>query len=71
MPLRTTTFLADKPLWLRLLFCNYLGLRRAFMSTPYPLRVEPELMLLCLESRIKDLKTLSINMIPNFIDHLE
>lgn len=36
MPFRTLTFLADKALWLRLLFCNYLGLKRAFMGTPNP-----------------------------------
>ena len=36
MPFRTLTFLADKALWLRLLFCNYLGLKRALMGTPNP-----------------------------------
>ena len=36
MPFWTLTFLADKALWLRLLFCNYLGLKRAFMGTPKP-----------------------------------
>lgn len=41
MPLRTTTFLADKALWLKLLFCCYLGLKRAFMGTTYPHRMEP------------------------------
>ena len=71
MPLRTMTFLAEKALWLRLLFCNYLGLKRAFMGTPYPLRREPELILLCLEPHIKDLKNLNMKVIPNFIAHSE
>lgn len=69
MPLRT--FLAEKALWLRLLFCNYLGLKRAFMGTPQPLRREPELILLCLKPRIKDLKNLNMKVIPNFTAHLE
>lgn len=36
MSLKTVTFLADKALWLRLLFYSYLGLKRAFMGTPPP-----------------------------------
>lgn len=41
MSLKTVTFLADKALWLRLLFYSYLGLKRAFMGTPRPRRIEP------------------------------
>lgn len=48
-----------------------LALRKLSWVPPNPLRREPELILLCLEPCIKDLKTLNLKVIPSFLDHLE
>lgn len=55
-PLRTMIFLAENALWLRLLFGNYLGLKRAFMGTPTPAGQNRDRYYSILEPCIRDLK---------------